>query len=344
MMNDWREFGVVSNKKHLMQSVFILIVLTILSLSILSPRAVSALQTQEILLDPVNIRIHLDYNGTSEVTFSATCINIGIQTLTELSFRIESTAVDLMSAEIDGLPVVAEIVLLERYSTVLLHLESGIPASGNVHVLFRVVAYDLQTGVGSSSLGDVEYIDSIFYVRPLSVYRNFTLTTLLPIRATLSQESVAPIFPSALTNYTDGQSLAFVWFTDEIQPGQERVFIVRYQMQESPSIITGVSDVQLLAVAMACVVIGLVLGYLSPRIIDRIRRLGRIKFVGVTSEEEEVLEVIRNKGGSCSQKDLYSDLDMSQSKVSLLLTALEERGLVRRFKDGRENIVHIIEG
>jgi uncharacterized membrane protein len=34
---------------------------------------------------------------------------------------------------------------------------------------------------------------------------------------------------------------------------------------------------------------------------------------------------------------------MSQAKVSLILTALEERGLVRRFKDGRENTVHIIE-
>ena len=65
--------------------------------------------------------------------------------------------------------------------------------------------------------------------------------------------------------------------------------------------------------------------------------------MGVTSEEEEVLEVIRQKGGSCPQKDLYTEFDMSQAKVSLILNNLEERGLVRRFREGRENVVHIME-
>jgi uncharacterized membrane protein len=34
---------------------------------------------------------------------------------------------------------------------------------------------------------------------------------------------------------------------------------------------------------------------------------------------------------------------MSQAKVSLILNNLEERGLVRRFKEGRENMVHLME-
>ena len=73
------------------------------------------------------------------------------------------------------------------------------------------------------------------------------------------------------------------------------------------------------------------------------RRIGKVRFIGVTTEEEEVLEVIRQKGGSCPQKDLYTEFDKSQAKVSLILNNLEERGLVRRFREGRENVVHIME-
>ena len=53
--------------------------------------------------------------------------------------------------------------------------------------------------------------------------------------------------------------------------------------------------------------------------------------------------MIRQKGGSCPQKDLYTEFDMSQAKVSLILNNLEERDLVRRFREGRENVVHIME-
>jgi uncharacterized membrane protein len=65
--------------------------------------------------------------------------------------------------------------------------------------------------------------------------------------------------------------------------------------------------------------------------------------VGVTSEEEEVIEIIRRKGGSCSQKALYTGLNLSQAKVSIMLNNLEERGVVRRFREGRENMVYLIE-
>ncbi len=331
------------DKTRVMLFATILVILTASTFSTFTPPSVSALQTQDFILDPVSITIKLDFNGTAELTLSATCTNIGLSALTELSFRIESTDMRLLWGSVNDQPVDTEILFLERYSTVIVRPTDALAVNESVHVALRIAVNDIQTDVGASLLGDISYVDTIFYVRPLSTYRNFTLTTFLPSRGTLSQESVSPIFPSALSNFTDGQSLAFVWFTQEILPGQERVFIVRYQMKESSTIITGISDIQIFIVAIACLILGLTFGYLSPHIVDRIRKLGRVKFVGITSEEKEVLEVIRNKGGSCSQKDLYSDLSMSQSKVSLLLTALEERGLVRRFKDGRENTVHIIE-
>jgi uncharacterized membrane protein len=98
-----------------------------------------------------------------------------------------------------------------------------------------------------------------------------------------------------------------------------------------------------IVIAILGVLGGIVLTLGGPKAYERIKRIGSVKFVGVTSEEEEVLGVIRRKGGSCPQKDLYTEFDMSQAKVSLILNNLEERGLVRRFREGRENVVHIME-
>ncbi len=62
-----------------------------------------------------------------------------------------------------------------------------------------------------------------------------------------------------------------------------------------------------------------------------------------SKHEREVVQLLSGKGGSCLQREIYENLDMSQSMVSMLLTGLEERGLIRRLREGRENIVHLVE-
>lgn len=59
----------------------------------------------------------------------------------------------------------------------------------------------------------------------------------------------------------------------------------------------------------------------------------------LSTDLQEVLEVIRGHRGRITQKDLRSRLEYSEVKVSLLLSELEKRGLVSKFKHGRENIV-----
>ncbi|MGY5862756.1 MAG: winged helix-turn-helix transcriptional regulator, partial [Candidatus Thorarchaeota archaeon] len=88
---------------------------------------------------------------------------------------------------------------------------------------------------------------------------------------------------------------------------------------------------------------GVVLTVGVPKLLARAKRMGAVRFVGVTSVEEEVIEIIRSKGGSCSQKSLYTGLNLSQAKVSIMLNNLEERGVVRRFREGRENMIYLIE-
>lgn len=63
----------------------------------------------------------------------------------------------------------------------------------------------------------------------------------------------------------------------------------------------------------------------------------------LSSDMREVLDVIRGHKGKITQKDLRSRLDYSEVKVSLLLSELEKRGLITKFKNGRENIVVLVD-
>ena len=65
--------------------------------------------------------------------------------------------------------------------------------------------------------------------------------------------------------------------------------------------------------------------------------------VRLSKQEEQVLTFLSKKGGSSPQREIYEELDMSQSLASTILTSLEERKLIRRFREGRENMVHIME-
>lgn len=59
----------------------------------------------------------------------------------------------------------------------------------------------------------------------------------------------------------------------------------------------------------------------------------------LTKDLREVLDVIRGHRGRITQKELRSRLEYSEVKVSLLLSELEKRGLIKKFKHGRENVV-----
>ena len=67
------------------------------------------------------------------------------------------------------------------------------------------------------------------------------------------------------------------------------------------------------------------------------------QIIQLSKQEEQVLNFLAKKGGSSPQREIYEELDISQSLASTILTSLEERKLIRRFREGRENIVHLME-
>lgn len=67
------------------------------------------------------------------------------------------------------------------------------------------------------------------------------------------------------------------------------------------------------------------------------------KKLPLSTELLEILDLIRSHKGRITQKDLRSKLDYSEVKVSLLLSELEKRGKIKKFRNGRENIVLLLE-
>jgi len=67
------------------------------------------------------------------------------------------------------------------------------------------------------------------------------------------------------------------------------------------------------------------------------------KKIPLPADLQEVMDIIRGQGGRITQKELRSRLKYSEGKVSLMLTDLERRGLVEKFKRGRGNVIIIKE-
>jgi uncharacterized membrane protein len=63
----------------------------------------------------------------------------------------------------------------------------------------------------------------------------------------------------------------------------------------------------------------------------------------IESEEEKVLRIIRANGGTAFQSAITEQLRFSKAKTSQLLTSLEKKGVVRRYKKGRDKIVTLAE-
>ncbi len=302
-------------------------------------------QSTGLIMDPIDIKATMAMDGTTTIEVRARTINKGLGAVESLSFRIDSLNVFVITSLVNNTVSISNAIPHERYTEIAISLPQPLDVNESVWIDLQLQATDLQSEPVEGSGLDLTRIrsDFIFYIRPLIEYANFTFTAVLPQDAMLSRESVVPLFPEANSNYTDGATLAFVWFTQSLQPGQEKVFIVKYQVPTDTTGPLQSTILESIIIAVLGVALGIILTLVGPKLLARIRRIGKVRFVGVTTEEEEVLEVIRAKGGSCPQKDLYTEFEMSQAKVSLILNNLEERGLVRRFREGRENVVHIME-
>lgn len=98
-----------------------------------------------------------------------------------------------------------------------------------------------------------------------------------------------------------------------------------------------------LAVAASALLIGL---YIFRRRKARTRAFQKAASAGVPrveSDEEKIIKVVRSSGGSMRQSAITERCRFSKAKTSQLLTALEQKEVIKRYKRGRDKIVTLTE-
>ncbi len=63
------------------------------------------------------------------------------------------------------------------------------------------------------------------------------------------------------------------------------------------------------------------------------------KTIELPDDLRELYDLILKKGGRTTQKEIRKDAKYGEAKVSLMLADLEDRGLVKKIKKGRSNII-----
>ncbi|NHJ12445.1 MAG: MarR family transcriptional regulator [Candidatus Thorarchaeota archaeon] len=329
-----------------------LVILLALPLTVL-PLAtpVDSLQiSQDVILTDLEVKAHLGQNCTTLVLINANVTNVGATDLSHVDIRIDVRSISLTESKVDGVPVAAEIVEGDRYLIIRSHLQTALTPSESVDLSITFATDRMQERMSQDTIGGFCINHFIFYLRPLNEVRNLTFHALLPAHASLELGVSAPLFPDPVGNYTDGSRLVFFWEASVLYPGQEIAFIVKYQLPlgliQDESAATDVTMPNLFALGLLSAFLGGVAALAierTPNAVRKMRAGSETRLSVVSRQEEQVLSLLKRKGGSCPQREIYEELDLSQSAASMILNALEERGLIKRFREGRENLVHILE-
>ncbi len=57
---------------------------------------------------------------------------------------------------------------------------------------------------------------------------------------------------------------------------------------------------------------------------------------------DKIMKIIKKHGGRATQKEIRKELPLSEAKVSLMISELEDKGVVKRIKKGRGNIIVLV--
>jgi len=323
----------------------VLLTLPLLSTSFITP--VQAFQTsQEILFSNMVVRAELGQNCTTTLSIQTNVTNIGSVDLEYIDLRIDIRALNLIQSSVDEVPANADFIEGDRFLISRVDLHSPLSPGSSVDISMVMTTDQLQERMTQDMTGVLCINHFIFYLRPLNEIQDLTVMVLLPPHANLESGASAPLFPNPSANFTDGSRLGFTWLTPFLFPGQELAFIVKYQLPSGLLQQDQVAEPNLLLIILLAASIGVIAALVlerTPAAIRKLRSTREPKISVVSRQEDQVLALLKKKGGSCLQREIYEDLDLSQSAASMILNSLEERGLIKRFRDGRENVVHIIE-
>ncbi len=302
--------------------------------------------SQNLLMTNMNIHADLIPDCNTTILLETEFTNLDSTAISSFGIRVDVRWLYVNEATINGSTVETITRSIDNYVIVSFLPDTAIPVDGRGNLFLNFTTRCLQERIGLNSDNTMYDSHLIYYIRSLNEIQNLTFSAALPQHAVMDLDSAAPLFPSPTGNYTDGSKSVFIWNVDVLHPGQEIVYIIKYQIPapliDIPSTTT--------SNPIFLVILSAVLAGLAVLVIERIpgwiKRLNSRELIvsgKISSQEQEILDLLNVRGGSCPQREIYEELDMSQSMTSMMLTSLEGRGLIRRLRSGRENIVHIME-
>lgn len=328
--------------KKIARNLIILLTIAVLLTSIQDDA--TAQGTPDLLMENVEVHALLTDTGRSHISFSANITNEEPTDIDVFDIRVDIRELQIEQATVAGLNATASVIPQSNFALIRISPGSSIQSQTSHSINIKYSTDILQESVGICDERELCLENALFYVRPLNEFADFTFKITLPPHAVLDTQS-SPLFPQPTSNFTDGTSMVFVWESGQILPGQERVYIIKYGLQNiQPAIVdTSMNTLLLVILAAFTGAATIIVVQKLPSLIRAARVPRVISDHGMTEHEQKVIRILTRKGGSCSQRDIYDDLGMSQSLASMVLTGLEQRGVIRRFREGRENVIHLVE-
>ncbi|MBN2101256.1 MAG: hypothetical protein JW716_00095 [Candidatus Aenigmarchaeota archaeon] len=71
----------------------------------------------------------------------------------------------------------------------------------------------------------------------------------------------------------------------------------------------------------------------------RTKKVRKTKSKKVTDLPDKVLEFIKNEDGRTTQKEIRKKFPFSEAKISLVMAELEDKGIIKKIKKGRGNVI-----
>ena len=183
------------------------------------------------------------------------------------------------------------------------------------------------------SFGDVFQVSSFFS----QLYGDGTLQISYPSNYTIISVSPTP-------NNQDEDILEWHRTQDFMNGKPSITLTLKSQNANEASWSQSTLIVAVSAIAIAVSLIGLYMVRRNRRKVKGVPTAAT--FAGTTlteSGEEKILKIIQSSGGSLNQTAIAEQCRFSKAKTSQLLAELERKGVIKRFKKGRDKIVMLTE-
>ncbi|MEE9525641.1 MAG: hypothetical protein V3V78_03495 [Candidatus Woesearchaeota archaeon] len=145
------------------------------------------------------------------------------------------------------------------------------------------------------------------------------------------------IYPQPTQATTDGRSLIFIWEKTDIKQGDETSIFTQIQPK------TNIIPFILIPLAIILILIGIIL-FRKKRIeIKEKIIVQKEDYVEkhLKPDEEQIINVLKLKEGSCEQGTLRIATNFSKAHLSRLLKELEDRKVIKKEKRGKKNLVFL---